>query len=244
MFKLLIQNIISLFLPSFIKIFFLNLIGHTIDKRAKIGPVILGRTVKLNLSKGTSIGAFNIFVCHEVCLKNDTFIRRFNTFQGAFDLLLNKQTAIGNFNRFTNGGRELVSSKSIFSLGEFSNLTSKHYFDLTESIVIGSNTVIGGSSSQFWTHGFQHFNKGQVRHRVDGAITIGDGVYIGSRVLFNPGVKVKDSISIGAGAIISGSLSVPGTYVSQPLRFIEVNERKFYEKYKPSNNLNTSVYKK
>jgi len=244
MFKFLIQNVISIFFPSFIKVFLLNYIGHSINKTVKIGPVFLGKDVKLNLEKGASIGSFNIFMCHRVHLKERAFIRRLNTFKGFFDLMLNEGAVIGNFNRFVNGGEKLVTSSSIFSLGVCSNLTSKHYFDLTESIIIGNNTVIGGLSSQFWTHGFQHFDKGLIRNRVDGAIKIGEGVYVGSQVIFNPNVVVDDDISLGAGAVISRSISKQGTYVSQQLRFIETTKKSFYAKYKRVNSSNISVYKK
>jgi acetyltransferase-like isoleucine patch superfamily enzyme len=246
MFKFLIQNFISLLFPSFIKVFLLNFIGHSIDKSVKIGPVVLGRLVKLNLAKDSSIGAFNVFMCHGVNLKEGAFIRRINRFQGAFDILLNEKSAIGNFNSFVNGGAKLIIGNPIFSLGKYSNLTSRHYFDLTDSIVIGSNTVIGGLSSQFWTHGFQHFNKGQVRLRVDGAITIGDGVYIGSRVIFNPNVNVCDEAALGAGAVISKNLLKPGLYVSPALRYFETSETDFFDKYSKEVLFNTDilVYKK
>ena len=241
--RFLIQNFISLFFPSFIKVFLLNFTGHSIDKSVKIGPVILGRSVKLNLAKGSSIGALNVFMCHGVNLKEGAFIRRVNTFQGAVHVHLDEKASIGNLNRFVKGG-VMVTDSSMFSLGVSSNLTSMHYFDLTGNIIIGSNSVIGGSCSQFWTHGFQHFDKGLIRHRLDGEIIIGDGVYIGSKVIFNPNVVIADDISLGAGTVISKNLSESGTYVSQKLRFIPVTKESFYRKYKTEISSGISVYKK
>ena len=246
MFKFIFQNVVTIFMPSILKIKILNLIGHSISRKSKIGPVILGRSTKLSLHEGAFIGGFNLLSCHSLELKQDSFIRRFNTFQGEFTVKLNKQASIGNFNRFVNSSFELEKSKPELKLGVSSNLTSKHYFDMTESIIIGRNTVIGGRGSQFWTHGFQHFNKGTSRFRVDGAIQIGDGVYIGSRVLFNPGVIVSDSVSLGSGAIVSKDLLHPGLYVSQQLRCLEVSEESFLKKYKPHtyDSIKFSIYKK
>lgn len=246
MFKFIFQNVVTIFMPSILKVKILNLMGHSISRKSKIGPVILGKSTKLSLHEGTIIGGFNLFSCYLVELKQDSFIRRFNTFQGVFSVKLDKQASIGNFNRFVNSSRELQVSKSEFKLGVSSNLTSKHYFDMTASIIIGRNTVIGGGGSQFWTHGFQHFNKGKSRFRVDGAIQVGDGVYIGSRVLFNPGVTVSDSVSLGAGAIVSKDLSEPGLYVSQQLRCLEVSEESFLKKYKPHtyDSIKFPIYKK
>lgn len=231
MFKFIFQNVVTIFMPSILKIKILNLMGHSISRKSKIGPVILGRTTKLSLHEGTFIGGFNLLSCHSVELKRDSFIRRFNTFEGVFAVKLDQQASIGNFNRFVNTNCELEETKSMFKLGELSNLTSKHYFDMTTSITIGKNSVIGGIGCQFWTHGFQHFNFGKERLRVDGAISIGDGVYIGSSSLFNPGVIVGDEISVGAGTVISKSLSDSGLYVSQPLRSIAISKEAFVEKY-------------
>jgi len=224
----------------------LNLLGHSISRKSKIGPVILGASTKLKLHEGTFIGGFNLLSCSSVELKKDSFIRRFNTFEGVFAVKLDKQASIGNFNRFVNSNSELEELKSELKLGVYSNLTSKHYFDMTASIIIGSNTVIGGIGSQFWTHGFQHFNLGSVRLRVDGAISVGDGVYVGSRVLLNPNVVVGDEVSIGAGAIVGKSIKSSGLYVSQPLRCIKVTEEAFFQKYRKvdSNNPNAKIFRK
>lgn len=231
MFKLIFQNFVTIFLPSLLKVMILNLLGHSISRKSKIGPVILGANTKLSLREGAFIGPFNLLSCSSVELDKGSFIRSFNTFQGVFTVKLDKHASIGNFNRFVNANCELEDLKSLFELGELSNLTSKHYFDMTTSITIGKNSVIGGIGSQFWTHGFQHFNFGKERLRVDGAITIGDGVYIGSSSLFNPGITVDDEVSIGAGTVIGKSLIEPALYVSQPLRAISVSKKAFVEKY-------------
>jgi len=62
--------------------------------------------------------------------------------------------------------------------------------------------------------------EGLHRIRIDGEIHIGKNVYIGSRCIFNPGIRVEDAIHVGAGSCVSKDLLEAGMYVAQPLRFI------------------------
>ena len=118
--------------------------------------------------------------------------------------------------------------------------------DCTKSISICKNSTIGGLGTQFWTHGFMHAPTGRKRIRVEGEIIIGNNVYVGSRCVFNPGVKVGDSISIGSNAAIAKSLHEPGMYVSQALRHIKRNIEDVEAKLerKEQYTLETAVYEK
>lgn len=230
--KLILQNIISLFTPSPLKRIILNWFGHDIHRDARVGIVFLGNKVVLNLDCDTYIKNFNWFKCNIVSLRRGATIKNLNMFSGEFDVDVGESATVGNFNRFGNSSIGLKERNCKFSIGRESNVTSYHYFDLTESICIGTNSVIGGSYSQFWTHGFRHFDKGSIRLRVDGGINIGDGVYLGSRVLVNPGVVISDSVSVGAGAIVSKNLLSAGMYVSERLRLIKFDDEAFYSRYK------------
>ena len=117
-------------------------------------------------------------------------------------------------------------------LGKGTGVTSNNYFDLTNSISFGENCQVAGINSQFWTHGYMHADKGIDRIRIDGKIEIGNNVYIGSRCLFNPGVKVADAINIGANSVISKDLKKPGMYVNQTLRHIETDINQTRKKFK------------
>jgi len=107
-------------------------------------------------------------------------------------------------------------------LGEHSKITSSHRFDMMRSILIGCNTVIAGIATQFWTHGYVH-KKNNSRYRVDGEIKIGDNVYIGSNSIINAGLMINNNITVGSNSVVSKSLKDEGLYVSQPLRYINVD---------------------
>lgn len=96
-----------------------------------------------------------------------------------------------------------------------------HFIDMTASVRLGANSILAGIGSQLWTHGFYHSRSGAARWRVDGSISIGQNVYVGSRVLICSDVCICDAVTVGAGAVVAKSLTEPGLYVGQALRYKE-----------------------
>ena len=109
-------------------------------------------------------------------------------------------------------------------------ITYDNFFDLTCSISFGKNSQVAGKGSQFWTHGYMHDNSGTERIRVDGEIIIGDNVYVGTRCVFNPGVKVYNAINIGGNSVISKDLTESGMYVNQSLRYLKKDVQQVRER--------------
>lgn len=229
--KSVMQNLVIWCVPFWFKNVILNAFGHCISRRAKVGFIVISGDTRLILSEGARIGSLNFFSCKTIEMQAASFIRRGNTFSGRFNILLGAGASIGNFNRFVRGKGHEVGPVSVFSLGTRANVTSGHYFDLTMSIEMGKNTVAGGVFSQFWTHGFRHLNRGDHRVRVDGPIVIGDGVYIGSSVVFNPGVRVVSEVAVGSGAVVAKDLLSSGLYVCQRLRQVTLDDEDFLAKY-------------
>ena len=206
---------------SFLKPFLLNLLGHKISSKSKIGFSCL--FVKdLLLEDFSHIGSFNIIFCNKVLLKERASIKKLNYIKGPIEIVISERASIQFLNELKKSS--LVENNTHCSelfLGKNSFITRGNYVDLTRSVFIGENSILAGKGSQLWTHGFYHADKGPERIRIDGSITIGDNVYVGSRCTFNPGVSVGNSIHIGAGTIISKNLDKPGMYVGQGLRHIE-----------------------
>ena len=65
-----------------------------------------------------------------------------------------------------------------------------------------------------------HGPHGPDRYRVDGSVVLENNVYIGSRSLISGGVRVGSSIQVGAGTVVSKSLTEKAMYVSQGLRVL------------------------
>jgi acetyltransferase-like isoleucine patch superfamily enzyme len=124
--------------------------------------------------------------------------------------------------------------------------TYDNFFDLTCSIRFGKNTQVAGKGSQFWTHGYMHANSGTERIRVDGEIIIGDNVYVGTKCVFNPGVKVSNAINIGGNSVISKDLNESGMYVNQSLRYLKKDAQEVRERLTrvSEKNLTEEIYTK
>lgn len=217
-----ILTLLFALLPSKLANLFLLLLGHKISWKARIGFSFL-YTNKLVIKEKARIGHFNFIKVDAVNLESHAIIRNLNILKGPFSMDMEKNSVIGKKNKFTRGYKPISYGRSSLKLGEGTRVTYDNFFDLTRSVSFGANSQVAGKGSQFWTHGYVHAETGSERIRVDGKITIGDNVYVGTSCVFNPGVTVGSSINIGGNAVVSKDLTKPGMYVSQPLRYIETD---------------------
>lgn len=222
---------------NFLKIFLLNLIGHSISYKSKIGMSFLF-VKRLSLEEGSKIGSFNYIKTNKLELKKNSFIGRFNRIKGPFNIIMDIQSGISKSNKIRRAYHPVTYGDSYLSLGVNAIIVSNHFLDLTRSITIGDHSIIAGIESQLWTHGYYHADKGSDRIRIDGNIILGNNVYVGSSCIFNPGISVGNAIHIGAGSVISKDLMKSGMYVSQALRHIDNDIEKIKGKLKKVDELN------
>lgn len=197
-----------LFLPKFInkpvlkKFFLLNLIN------SNISPFNL-----FNFETGhienTNIGPLNFFKVRHLKFVNSR-IRSYNMVK-LLQLIELNGSFLGNGNKIYGfKSTDLVPEKQcVFKMGKKSELSGKHFFDVSNSITIGDNVVIGGFNSVFWTHGYD-FN----RNFKTGPIKIGNNIFIGSHSSITHGVEIGNNITIGTRSVITKSIKEPGLYVS------------------------------
>lgn len=221
MLKKILTALICFFTPNRLTFWMLNLLGHHVASSAKIGFSFIWLNGKLVMKPKSRIGNFNRIQINNLELEESAYIGKFNNLTGPFDVQLAITAAIGNANSISRAPLGVTYGKSTLKLGILSKITANHRLDCTRNIIIGNYTTIAGHDSQFWTHAYYHDMEGPGRFRLDGEILIGDNVYIGSRCVINCGVKVANAVIVGANACISKSLNQTGTYVNQPLRFIE-----------------------
>jgi acetyltransferase-like isoleucine patch superfamily enzyme len=214
-----LSALISFTLPSKLAIPLLNLLGHKIHASARIGWSWL-QCHSIEMGAATRIGHFNLIRIHELSMEEQASIRTFNRMKGPLKLIMGKEAAIGSQNSIYRAPYPITIGESVLKMGVLTIITSKHQFDCTRSIEIGDYTTISGFDSQFWTHGYYHADEGRERIRIDGSIIIENNVSIGSRCLFNPGVKIGACINVGGNSCVSKSLELPGMYVAQPLRYL------------------------
>lgn len=167
-------------LPSRLKILILRMRGHQIGKNVRIG--------------------FCYLDIRMLCLEDNVSINNFNYFKNLRCLEMKERARIGGWgNWFTasNNNNDGDEGFGCLTIGLGSNITSRHYFDIQGRLTIGSQTLVAGFGSVFYTHtvtpDFDNVNK---------PIHLGDNCYIGSHCLFLPGATVGSSTFVAAGSVV------------------------------------------
>lgn len=225
-----LRGILLFLFPSWI-IRLLNPILKT-DIKGKIGfSFIFCRDI--SIGKHATVGHFNIIACKQISIGDKGHIGHLNIIKGNLILNMEHNADIQNQNKISNlNNQNLSPNKSILYLKHDARIGVGHILDLTESITIGSYTVLAGLGSQIWTHAFYYSQNSSKRIRVDASVEIGNCCYIGSRVIICSGVIIGNSITVGAGCCVSKSLNDVGLYVNQPLRFIHFESDNIIDKFK------------
>lgn len=218
--KIIAPTLSLLLPPTAIKNFLLRKLGWRVGKGFRIGFSWIDCDNVL-LHDFSKIGHGNYINCRTLVLRESSYIQNFNQIKGDIWVFLLKNAGIGNINKIMRAKRGVTWGRSVLRLGIYSKITSKHIVDCTRSVRLGNYSTIAGLASQIWTHGYIHAPSGLERFRIDGSVTIGNNVYIGSASVINAAVKINNGITVGACSCVSKSLLEPGLYVSQALRKIE-----------------------
>jgi acetyltransferase-like isoleucine patch superfamily enzyme len=205
MFKAIFISLL-LFLPTFIsqpilkKLFSLHVVN------SNISPLNYFNFKTAHI-ENTSIGHFNVFKVQHLNFTNSK-VRSFNIIQLLWMIDLNG-SFLGKGNKIYGfKSHDLLPEKQcIFKMGKKSELSGKHFFDVTNSITIGDNVVVGGFNSAFWTHGYDF-----KRNFKTGSIKIGNNVFIGSHSSITHAVEIGNNITIGTRSVITKSIVKSGFY--------------------------------
>lgn len=217
-----------------------------IKKKIKIGLSIIIAN-EIQLEKNIRIGHFNVIIVNKIIMKEGAYIGNFNFIKGNFNLIMEECASINLQNKITS----ILSPQSTYQISKlylkaYSKIGVKHLLDLTDSITIGSYSMLAGSDSQIWTHGFYFSKQGNKVSRIDGNVYIGNNCYIATRCVICAGVSINDAITLGANSCVSKNLTKQGLYVNQALRFIEfdpdIDIKKFGNPISIINDVN--IYKK
>lgn len=221
-FRKLVTAICAFGVPSVLARWLLGLLGHQMSRSSRIGFSIVW-VDQLYLGIEARIGHFNVIRCRRVVLAKQAYVGTMNYIRGPFSVWLGEQAAIGNRNVVTRPAIPIAYGPAVLHLGTLSKITASHSIDCMKSIRFGSYSTLAGKSSQLWTHSYYHAPSGPDRFRLDGKISIGDNVYIGSATVITAGVTIGNGIAIGAQCAVASDLTESGVYVSQPLRRIPLD---------------------
>lgn len=189
------------------------LLGYRIDSKSQIG---LFNYIDVDDCEmhGASIGHFNEIRVSTFYMGPGSSVRRYNRMRFANRVFLADQSLIvgGNVIIGTLGDISPYKIHENFFLGTKSIVTSCHIFDLSDSVTIHENVTFAGKGCQVWTHGFD------INHvKIQGPISIGRNVYIGSGSIILQGIQIADNVSIGAGTVVSKPITESGFFVSSHL---------------------------
>jgi acetyltransferase-like isoleucine patch superfamily enzyme len=240
-------GLVAFLLPGLLGRVVLRALGHTVGRGVRIGLSLL-LVDRLFLEEGARIGHFNAVFARRLLMRKGAYLGRLNVVHGPLSLALGPCAGIGNRNKLVRGPRGSVTyGPAMVRLGQLSKITADHYLDCTCSVLIGNFSILAGSASQLWTHGYVHDELSSGRYRIDGRIIVGNNVYLGSATIVTAGVRIADATVVGAGCTVAKSLSDPGLYVSASLRRldrpIDPDDRTDLEKV-PSAELCERVYRK
>ncbi len=227
----LITGLVAL-LPSIIAVPLLRLLGHPIGKGARIGFSLV-LVDRLCMEDGSTIGHLNLIRCRRVLLRRNARLRHLNVIDGPISVWLAERALLGNRNHVKRARPPVTYGQSLLKFGKVSGITASHVVDCTSSVIFGDYTTLAGQGSQIWTHGYYHHAEGIDRFRVDGKVVLGNNVYIGSASVITAGVRIVDHVIVGSHSSVSKSLTRSGMYVSQPLRYMELNLDRVMDKLEP-----------
>lgn len=215
--KILILTLIFI-LPSALISVVLKFLGFHIGKNLRIGFSLIYAD-KIYFGDNVKIGHLNLILIRRLICLDYTSINRLNIFYGPITASFKKNASVGNRNKFIRGqSPEVVDWAGVIKLEQGARITSDHVLDCTRNIKLGEYSILAGSHSQLWTHGYIHDYSGPGRYRVDGSIEIGPNVYLGSRIIITMGIKIAQGCIIGAGSTVSKSINTPALYVGAALR--------------------------
>jgi len=212
-FKVIIAFCIAFTPFNFLRIFlYRSVLGYKITKGSKIGPFNFIVVKNCDIRNGR-IGKFNIIETNNLFVDEKSLIGTFNRFKDIIGVSIGKSTVIRSNNTFFGTVKDTPYKQfETFSIKDNCTITNAHVFDCSDSIIIGSTVIIGGKASQFWTHGFTND-----RVRIQGPIILEDNIYVGTRCLFMPAIRVCTDNVIAGGTTISKSIKESGIYASSKL---------------------------
>jgi acetyltransferase-like isoleucine patch superfamily enzyme len=168
--------------------------GVSIGVRCKIGPILISGLKSISIGNNCKIGPFNVFRdLEELQLGDYSRVGQWNWVSASIPLVMN-------------------GASGSLKVGPHSAITSRHYFDVSGGVEIGSYSTIAGIRSTFITHGINWRTNSQT---YDG-ISIGSHCLVSSNVCVVPGTQVPDRSVVAMGGTISGSNLRAGRLLLQP----------------------------
>jgi acetyltransferase-like isoleucine patch superfamily enzyme len=203
-------------LPSFLKIAYYRLKGYKIGKKVRIGlgsvitckeatigdscKISFGVIItadKLKMGRHVRIGTGSIIDTREVHLDDDSII--------------GELVGVGG----------IKNEHSLLKVGKRAHIFQYSLINPTHPIILGDDSSFGYSNYVFTHASWKSSLEGYPV--VFAPITIGNGVWLPSRVQIFPNVTIGDNAVIGAGSIVTKDIPANSLAVGSPAKVVEEN---------------------
>lgn len=184
--------------PSAVKVFFYrHLLGYSIGRGVHIGLSVIDAAA-CQIDEGVSIGHGNlVFAVERLAIGRGARIGTLNLIRGG-KVSIGRHAEIIRLNELNAiPFPPEMNVDSVLSIGDWTSITAGHKIDFTGQVTFGTEVIVAGRNSSFWTH---------IRG-VTLPIVIGDAVYIGSEVRMAPGASVPSGSVVGMGSVVVDSLT-------------------------------------
>jgi acetyltransferase-like isoleucine patch superfamily enzyme len=182
---------------------------------------ILAKVFGFQIDPSARIG-YSLVLCRSAILKPRAQIRHLTVIRGLDLLQMEENSVIGNLNAIQGSTqdkrffRHQPERRAELIVGQHSAITSRHYIDCTNRIVIGKFTTIAGVKSTFLTHSIDL----RMNRQDSAPITIGDYCFVGSDCTVLKGAELPSYSVLGAKALLNKAYAEPGLYAGVPARHI------------------------
>jgi acetyltransferase-like isoleucine patch superfamily enzyme len=142
---------------------------------------------------------------------------------GRGDIILGDNVRVDGKCAFHFGTR--FADRPVLEIGDNSGCGHGCRFVVGRRITIGRNTVISGETVVFDSNGHSSDVIARLTHQPPNSddvrpVTIGDGVWIGTRCLIFPGVKIGDGSVISAGSVVRSHVPPYSVVAGNPARVV------------------------
>lgn len=188
--------------------------GFTIGKKTKIGFAAIILADSAAIGDNVRIQAFSFIQSRRITIGNNSKIYRRCFIKGLSCFEIGNNVIFGLGSSAQARFKDEVYQKEWCKLkiGDNSVVSKKTFFDCTDNITIGSDVVLGGGETKFFTHGYDI-----QRNRSQGEIRIDNNCYVGTSCIFCPGVYVTSDVLICPGTVVYKSILEKGMYSSAKL---------------------------
>jgi acetyltransferase-like isoleucine patch superfamily enzyme len=190
-------------LPSFTKVPLYRLFfGYRIGRSVRIGFSPIVGVKHLDIGDYVRIGHLNAFVdVVRIEIGAHSRIGFLNIFRGGDKVSIGEYSTVLRRNVVNSiPDPEVVNvTNPVFAMGVGAVLTSAHWVDFTDRVVLGPHCIVGGRGSSLWTH-----NRQRTR-----PIEIGAHTYLGSEIRVAPGVSIGAGCIVALGSVLLESFREP-----------------------------------